>query len=158
MNDIVTCSLISNSVFCQIGNQILKPVCPRPFEDFVRFIGNDFTPHESEEATEASVECCVKQSIIGDYAINTYLSMPKSAAVVFASRYVGDTFEEYDEDVQASLEDFLKLDKLKPLSSSYTQVDNSAAETVETEVADDETNNKEQTLEQEVTDENENTN
>ena len=56
------------------------------------------------------------------------------------------------------LEDFLKLDKLKPLSSSYTQVDNSAAETVETEVSDDETNNEEQTLEQEVTDENENTN
>lgn len=58
------------------------------------------------------------------------------------------------------LEDHLRLDKLKPLSSSYTQVDNSAAEKSEAQPEEkvDENNNEEQTLEQEVIDDNENNN
>lgn len=79
------------------------------FNDFIRFIGDDFTLGGISEAKEIPVKCCVKQEIIGDYAIRTYISMEKDVAIAFASRYVKDTFNDYDEYVQASLEDFLNL-------------------------------------------------
>ena len=78
------------------------------FNDFIRFIGSDYTPLSVEEVTEASIACCVKQEIHGDYAINTYISMDLDTAIAFATRYVHEQFHSYDEYVQASLEDFLK--------------------------------------------------
>ncbi len=39
----------------------------------------------------------------------TALDMSREMAVEFASRYAMDTFDEFDEYVQASLEDFLNL-------------------------------------------------
>jgi CheY-specific phosphatase CheX len=59
--------------------------------------------------TEAPVSCCVKQAINGEYAVNSYISMDRTTAVAFASRYVNERFETFDEYVQASLEDFLNL-------------------------------------------------
>ena len=79
------------------------------FNDFIRFIGSDYTPLSVEEVTEASIACCVKQEIHGDYAINTYISMDLDTAISFATRYVHEQFHSYDEYVQASLEDFLNL-------------------------------------------------
>ena len=35
--------------------------------------------------------------------------MPKEAAIAFACRYAGESFSEFDEYVQASLDDFLNL-------------------------------------------------
>ena len=78
------------------------------FNDFIRFIGSDYTPLSVEEVTEASIACCVKQEIHGDYAINTYISMDLDTAIAFATRYVHEQFHSYDEYVQASLEDFLE--------------------------------------------------
>ena len=52
-------------------------------------------------AKEIPVKCCVKQEVFGDYAIRTYISMEKDDAIAFASRYVKDTFNDYDEYVQA---------------------------------------------------------
>lgn len=47
------------------------------------------------------------------------------------------------------LEDFLKLDELKPLSTSYTQVDNSATEVKEEkEIADTKKEEEEITVEE----------
>ena len=79
------------------------------FNDFIRFIGSDYTPLSVEEVTEASIACCVKQEIHGDYAINTYISMDLDTAISFATRYVHEQFHSYDEYVQASLEDFVNL-------------------------------------------------
>ncbi len=79
------------------------------FNDFIRFIGEDFTPLAVEEVAEVPVKCCVKQEVHGEYAINTYISMDEPTAIAFASRYVHDEFKEYDEYVQSSLEDFLNL-------------------------------------------------
>ena len=79
------------------------------FNDFIRFIGSDYTPLSVEEVTEASIACCVKQEIHGDYAINTYISMDLDTAIAFATRYVHEQFHSYDEYVQASLEDFVNL-------------------------------------------------
>jgi CheY-specific phosphatase CheX len=79
------------------------------FNDFIRFIGDDFTPLSVCEVSEASIDCCVKQEIRGEYSINTYISMDEPTAISFASHYVHEQFQEYDEYVQASLEDFLNL-------------------------------------------------
>lgn len=79
------------------------------FNDLVRFIGSDFTPLEVKEVSEVPVACCVKQEVHGSYAINTYISMELDTAIAFASRYVHEQFQSYDEYVQASLEDFINL-------------------------------------------------
>ena len=79
------------------------------FNNFVRFIGSDFTPGTVEPVSEAPIACCVKQEVHGDYAINTYISMDLETAISFATRYVHESFDDYDEYVQASLEDFINL-------------------------------------------------
>ena len=79
------------------------------FNNFVRFLGEDFTILTCSEIKAYPVERCIKQSVLGDYSISAYLSMDDSTAAQFASRYVGDEFLEFDEYVQASMEDFLNL-------------------------------------------------
>ena len=79
------------------------------FNNFIRFIGEDFTPLTAEECHEFPIEYCVKQEVLGDYSIASYLSMDEATAIEFASRYVGEPFAAFDEYVQASLEDFLNL-------------------------------------------------
>ena len=77
--------------------------------DLIRFIGADFSPLTIETVQDFPVKCCVKQSILGAYSANTYIAMDEQTAIAFASRYVKYSFNEYDEYVQASLEDFLNL-------------------------------------------------
>ncbi|SFG27512.1 hypothetical protein SAMN04487761_11061 [Lachnospiraceae bacterium C7] len=79
------------------------------FNNFIRFIGEDFTPLDGSAITEFAPEKCVCQKVIGDYSVVTYIDMDEDTAVEFASRYVGDQFSEYDEYVSASLEDFINL-------------------------------------------------
>ncbi len=79
------------------------------FNNFIRFVGEDFTPLTSEECDAFPVECCIRQRVIGEYEIASYINMDEETAIAFASRYVGDTFTEYDEYVRASMEDFLNL-------------------------------------------------
>ena len=79
------------------------------FNNFVRFVGEDFTPFAADVCTEFPAECCVGQEVLGDYSITSYISMDEATAITFASRYVGDEFDSYDEYVKASLEDFLNL-------------------------------------------------
>lgn len=79
------------------------------FNNYIRFVGEDFTPLTAEVCTEFPTDCCVLQEVLGEYAVAAYISMDEATAVEFASRYVGDQFIEYDEYVKASLEDFLNL-------------------------------------------------
>jgi hypothetical protein len=79
------------------------------FNNFVRFVGEDFAALDPEQVTEYPPECCICQKVVGDYSISSYLSMDEPTAIAFASRYVGDEFLEYDEYVRASMEDFLNL-------------------------------------------------
>ena len=60
-------------------------------------------------ASEYPVNYCVEQAIGGDFQAVTYLDMPKATAVKFASRYASMEFEEFNEYVKASVEDFLNL-------------------------------------------------
>ena len=79
------------------------------FNNFVRFIGEDFTALDPEQISAYPPECCVSQKVLGDYSVTSYLSMDEATAIAFASRYVNEEFTEYDEYVQASLADFLNL-------------------------------------------------
>lgn len=77
--------------------------------NLIRFIGDDFTLVPPSQCKEYPTNYCVSQKINGDFSVRVYLDMPESACIEFASRYVGDTFTEFDEYVQSSLEDFLNL-------------------------------------------------
>lgn len=78
--------------------------------NLVRFIGNDFTPLAPIEPDEYHTNYCIMQRIVGED--KTYISrvdMDPDAAIVFASRYADMEFDEFDDYVSASLEDFLNL-------------------------------------------------
>lgn len=77
--------------------------------NLVRFIGDDFTLVPPILCKEYPTNYCVSQKVNGEFSVSPYLDMPKSVCIDFASRYVGDTFTEFDEYVQASVEDFLNL-------------------------------------------------
>lgn len=77
--------------------------------NLVRFIGDDFTLVPPSLCKEYPTNYCVSQRINGEFSVCPYLDMPQTTCIDFASRYVGDTFTEFDEYVQASIEDFLNL-------------------------------------------------
>lgn len=79
------------------------------FNNLIRFIGDDFTPIYPSPCNEYPTAYCVSQQIHGAFNIKIYIDMPEDAAIAFASRYVGETFEDFDEYVQSSVEDFLNL-------------------------------------------------
>lgn len=77
--------------------------------NLIRFIGDDFTLVPPSQCAEYPTNYCVSQQINGAFSVRTYLDMSEQTCISFASRYVGETFTEFDEYVQASLEDFLNL-------------------------------------------------
>lgn len=79
------------------------------YNNFIRFIGEDFTALPPEVCNEFTPKHCVMQSIHGDFEVNTYISMDTKTALSFAGRYSGDVYTQFDEYVQASIEDFLNL-------------------------------------------------
>ena len=79
------------------------------FNDLVRFIGDDFSPVRPELCKEYPTNYCIRQQINGKFSIRTYIDMPESTCIAFASRYVDEDFHSFDEYVQSSLEDFLNL-------------------------------------------------
>lgn len=79
------------------------------FNNLVRFIGDDFTLVTPSICKEYPSNYCVYQNIKGELSMKTFIDMPETTSIAFASRYVNDTFTEFDEYVQASLDDFLNL-------------------------------------------------
>lgn len=79
------------------------------FNNLIRFIGTDFTPLSPIVCKEFPTRYSVMQRITGKYNIISIIDMERTAAIEFASRYVMDTFDVFDEYVQASMEDFLNL-------------------------------------------------
>lgn len=79
------------------------------FNNLVRFIGDDFSPVRPELCKEYPTNYCISQQINGKFSIRTYIDMPESTCIAFASRYVDEDFNSFDEYVQSSLEDFLNL-------------------------------------------------
>lgn len=79
------------------------------FNNLIRFVGDDFTPLRGEDFPEYPTEFCISQEIHGKCHIKLYIDMPKETCIEFASRYVGDEFNEFDEYVEASVMDFANL-------------------------------------------------
>lgn len=79
------------------------------FNNLIRFIGADFTPLTPIQCNEFATQYSVVQHITGKYDITAAIDMNRKMAIEFASRYAMDTFVEFDEYVEASLEDFLNL-------------------------------------------------
>ncbi|MBO5372691.1 MAG: chemotaxis protein CheX [Lachnospiraceae bacterium] len=79
------------------------------FNNLVRFVGEDFTPLNPRFCSEYVTDHCSGQVIDGDFQIVSYVDVDRETAISFASRYVGEEFSEFDEYVQASIEDFLNL-------------------------------------------------
>lgn len=98
-------SILSEAAIPDFGKSYLELM----FNNFVRYIGDDFSTLPPSFCTEIATECCVSQSIQGNYLINTYFNMDESTALAFAERYSGEPYEEVDEYVIASIEDMLNL-------------------------------------------------
>lgn len=79
------------------------------FHDLIRFIGEDFTPLTPSVCSEYLTTHCSSQVVSGEFSLVSYFDMTEDTAIAFASRYVHEAFTEYDEYVEASLEDFLNL-------------------------------------------------
>lgn len=79
------------------------------FNNLIRFIGEDFTPLAPVIASEYEINHCVTQRLHGPMECSSSIDMTEDVAVAFASRYAKMEFFEFDEYVQASLEDFLNL-------------------------------------------------
>lgn len=79
------------------------------FNNLVRFIGDDFTPLTPVPCTEYPVNYCVSQALHGKINCISRIDMTSDVAVQFASRYAKEEFSEFDEYVQASIEDFINL-------------------------------------------------
>ncbi|MEG0805003.1 MAG: chemotaxis protein CheX [Lachnospiraceae bacterium] len=79
------------------------------FNNFIRFIGDDYTPITITPLKEYRTNHCAIQEINGEFSLFSALDMDVATAVAFASRYVGENFESYDDYVEASMEDFLNL-------------------------------------------------
>lgn len=98
-------SIISEAAIPDFGKSYLELM----FNNFVRYIGDDFSTLPPSLCTEFATECCVSQTIEGTYVVNTYLNMDEATALAFAERYSGEAYNEVDEYVTASIEDILNL-------------------------------------------------
>lgn len=98
-------SIISEAAIPAFGQSYLELL----FNNFVRYIGDDFTTLPPSLCTEFATEHCVSQSINGSYVVNTYINISEETSISFAERYTQESFTEYDEYVAASLEDFINL-------------------------------------------------
>ena len=92
-------SLIQNLLLISVTNipNFLLQYLTLLFNNLIRFIGEDFTPLNPMMCSEYVADHCSAQII------------NEESAIAFASRYVQEDFQNYDEYVQASIEDFLNL-------------------------------------------------
>lgn len=79
------------------------------FNNLIRMIGEDFLPMNPFLCKEYVTDHCSAQLINGEYPLTSYLDFEEDVAIAFASRYAGKEFTEYDEYVQAAMEDFLNI-------------------------------------------------
>ncbi|MCR5144065.1 MAG: chemotaxis protein CheX [Lachnospiraceae bacterium] len=79
------------------------------FNNLIRFIGDDFTPLTPFPCAEYPTNYCVTQEINGEVNCKSRIDMPRDVAIEFASRFINEDFETFDDYVQASIEDFMNL-------------------------------------------------
>lgn len=79
------------------------------FNNLIRFIGPDYTPLSPVISDEVAIDFCVTQEMSGSSNFVASIDMSQDSAIDFASRYAKMDFVDFDEYVQASMEDFLNL-------------------------------------------------
>ena len=77
--------------------------------NLIRFIGADFTLMPPVNNIDCHTAHYSTQKVTGPFKLDSVIDMDEDIAVMFASRYVNEMFESFDEYVQASMEDFLNL-------------------------------------------------
>lgn len=77
--------------------------------NLIRFIGDDFTLLPPVKNHYKLTEKYSNQRITGPYQLTSIIDMSAETAISFASRYVSEKFDNFNEYVQASMEDFLNL-------------------------------------------------
>lgn len=79
------------------------------FNNLIRFIGEDFIPLNPTLCQEYITEHCAGQIINGEYSLISYLDVEEDTAIMFASRYTGEEYLNYNEYVHDSIKDFLNI-------------------------------------------------
>lgn len=80
------------------------------FNNLIRFIGNDFTALNILKLPEVPTDHCSSQSLnCPEFHLDSALNMDAGSAIAFASRYAKNEYTEFNEFVQAAMEDFLNL-------------------------------------------------
>lgn len=79
------------------------------FNNIIRFIGKDFTPHPAKKLDNFPDGHRSHQKIIGAFPTISFYVSDTDTAIQFASRYAQEEFSDIDEFVEASVEDFLNL-------------------------------------------------
>lgn len=102
VNDVYTFDEFDSSAGCVNYITLL-------FNNLIRFIGKDFTPLDAQVLPEYATKNCTYQNIRGDLKMFSAIDMDVATSIEFASRYMGKSMDEYDEYIEASVEDFLNL-------------------------------------------------
>ncbi|MCI8494784.1 MAG: chemotaxis protein CheX [Lachnospiraceae bacterium] len=79
------------------------------FNNLVRFIGEDFTTLNIMTLEEVPTNYCISQEVDGSFSFLSALDMDEETAICFAGRYVNEDFQQFNDYVKASMEDFLNL-------------------------------------------------
>lgn len=98
-------SIISEASIPDFGKAYLELF----FNNLARYIGDDFSTLPPSICTEFATECCASQTIESSFVVNTYINMDPSTALLFAERYSGESYDEVNEYVMASIDDLLNL-------------------------------------------------
>lgn len=98
-------SIVSETSIPDFGKSYLELL----YNNFVRYIGDDFSSLPPSIFTEFPTDNCVSQTIEGNFVVNTYFNMDDATALAFAERYSGETYKAVDEYVVAAIEDVLNL-------------------------------------------------
>ncbi|MCR5784635.1 MAG: hypothetical protein K6G40_03200 [Eubacterium sp.] len=77
------------------------------FNNLIHYIGTDFEPLSIQPFPQYYSKVGSVQKIIGEPCFFTEIDMSEESAIKFASRFAGDQFDELNEYVTASLDDFL---------------------------------------------------
>lgn len=78
--------------------------------NLIRFVDNDFMLlRPVTRSLSYPAQKFATQKIVGEYTLSATLDMSEETASQFASHYVDEEFTDFDEYVQASMEDFLNL-------------------------------------------------
>lgn len=99
--------------FCKVNElpekELISDYLMLLFNNLIRFIGDDFTPLSIITLNEYPTTLASCQEIKGSFSLKTIIDGTQESLIPFASRYAKDTFREFDELTEASIDEFMNL-------------------------------------------------